>query len=112
MLDRAFAHHGHALAQRHGLDLIVRDVEGGDREPFAHPGQFGAHGRAQLRVQIGERFVHQERLRPPRDGAAHGDALQLPTGQFCRAARQQRSESEQPGDIGNALAPLALAHAA
>ena len=40
--------------------------------------EFGAHGDSQLRVQIGEGFVHEKYLWLDSDGARHRHSLLLP----------------------------------
>ncbi len=60
LLEDALAHDRDAVAHRHRLDLIVRDVDGGDAELPLKRADLGAHLHAQLRVEVGERLVHQE----------------------------------------------------
>ncbi len=52
---------------------------------------------AQLRVEVGERLVHQERVRLADDRARERDALPLPAGELARVALQQLLEREDPG---------------
>ena len=52
-------------------------------------GDLGAHLHAELGVQVGERFVHQEDLRITHDGAAESDALTLAAGERLRLAVEQ-----------------------
>ena len=49
-------------------------------ESLMQLGDLGAHLHTELRVQVGERFVHQEDLRITDDRAAQGDALTLAAG--------------------------------
>ena len=41
-----------------------------------------ASGAAELRIEVGERFVKQEQLRVADNGAAHGHALALAAGEL------------------------------
>jgi hypothetical protein len=82
-LEQAVAQHRHSLPERHRLDLVVRHVDRRHAEPLVQLRELGAHRDAQLRVEVRERLVHEERLRLPHDRPAHGDALPL-------AARQRR----------------------
>ena len=50
---------------------------------------------AQLRVEIGQRFVEQEDIRIADDGAADGDALALAAGELARIAVQQGLELQR-----------------
>ena len=45
-------------------------------------GQFLLHGGAQVRVEIGERFVHQNGLCALGEAAGEGDPLALSAGEF------------------------------
>jgi len=63
LLQAAVAQHRHPVAERHRLFLVVRDVQHGRPELPVHPRQFGPRLHAQAGVEVGERFVQQERLR-------------------------------------------------
>ena len=102
------AHDGDALAERHRLDLVVRDVDRGDPEAFVQLRERCAHADAQLRVEVRERLVHEERLRLANDRAAHRDALALAAGERRRPALEQLREPEQLGDLVDAALDLRL----
>src|SRR5205823_9355508 len=76
--DAPVAQHRHALAERHRLDLVVRDVDRRRAQARVEARERGAHAHAELRVQVRQRLVHEERLRLAHDRASHGDALALP----------------------------------
>ena len=63
LLQPPVAHDRDAVAHRHRLDLVVRDVEHRRAQLLVQPRDVGAHLDAQLGVEVGERLVHQERLR-------------------------------------------------
>ena len=84
--DLPVAHDRDALAERHRLGLVVRDVDRRDAELRVELRQRGAHADPQLRVEVRERLVHQERLRLAHDRAAHRDALALAAGELRRLA--------------------------
>ena len=90
--------HRDALAERHRLDLVVRDVDRRDAEPRVQLRERGAHLDAELRVEVRERLVHQERLRLAHDRAAHRDALAL-------AARELRRACARAAPRGRAAPP-------
>jgi hypothetical protein len=54
------------------------------------------------------RLVHEERLRLPRDGAAHGYTLALSAGEVRRLPLQQTCEIEELGDLLHASPDLRL----
>ena len=105
--DAAVAHHRDALAERHRFGLVVRHVDGRDAEALVQLRQRGAHADAELRVEVRERLVEQERLRLADDRAAHRDALALAAGELRRLAVEQVGEAEQLGDLVDAARDLA-----
>ena len=108
LLNAAVAHHRDTVAERHRLDLVVRDVDRRRADPAVKLLQRGAHRHAQLRVEVRERLVHQERRRLADDRAAHGDALHLPAGERARPAVEQPVEAEQLRGLLDAALDLRL----
>ena len=87
------------LAERHGLHLVVRDVDGDDGELVLEVLQLGAHVDAQAGVEVRQRLVHQERLRMANDRSGQGDALALASGELLAAGSRSRwREAEPRGD--------------
>ena len=84
----------------------MRDVHRGHAELALQPGDLGSHLRAQLRVEVGERLVHQERLRLADDRPSHRHALPLPARERPRLALQQPVQTEQRRRPLHALAHL------
>ena len=97
LLQHAVAHHGDAVAERHRLALVVRDVDRRHLEVALDPRDLGAHLDAQLRVEVRERLVHQERLRLAHDRAAHRHALPLPARERARLLARARPRARAPG---------------
>ena len=66
-----------AIAHAHGLDLVVRDVDGGRAHLLLELLQLTARAGPQLRVQIGQRLIEQEHgwLAHERAGQRHPLAL-------------------------------------
>jgi hypothetical protein len=83
---QAVLEQGDAVTHRHGLGLVVGDVDRGDAEAALQRRDLGAGLHAQLGVEVGQRLVHEEDLGGADDGAAHGDALTLATGEGLRLA--------------------------
>ena len=94
LLEHAVLQHRHPVSQRHGLDLVVRDVDGGCPQPLTNPGELGAHLHAELGVEVRQRLVHQEGLRLADHGSAHGYPLPLAARQRQRLAIQQGLERQ------------------
>ena len=98
LLDDAVLHDDDAGAQRHGLGLVVGDVDDGGAQALMERGDLGAHLDTQLGVQVGERLVHEEDLGLTDDGAAHGDTLSLAAGEG-RARVRVRAERPVKGAL-------------
>jgi hypothetical protein len=111
LLEHPVAQHGHALAQRHRLDLIVGDVDRGHPEALVQAGQLRPHRDTQLGVQVRQRLVHQERLRLAHDRAAHRHALTLAAREHRRLAREQLVQAERARDLLHPALALGARHA-
>ena len=103
LLHEAVLHDDDAVAEGHGLGLVVRDVDEGGVDPLAELDYLGAHLVAQLGVQVGEGLVHEEDLRLADDGAADGDALPLAAGQGLGLAVQVLGDVEDLGGLADLL---------
>ena len=108
LLQDAAAHHRDAVAHRHRLDLVVRDVDRRHAEVALHAGDLRAHLHAQTRVEVRERLVHQEDARLAHDRATHRDALALATGELSWLALEQVGEAERLARALDAAADLRL----
>ena len=64
LLEHALVEHGHAIAERQRLHLVVRDVDHRRAEPLVELLQLGAHAHAQLGVEVGERLVEEVDVGP------------------------------------------------
>ena len=82
------------MAKRHRLDLVMRDVDGGCRQPLVQARELAAHAGPELRVEVGERLVHQERARLADQRAAHRDPLALAAGERGGLAVHQLAQPE------------------
>src|SRR5699024_715138 len=91
---------------RHRLDLVVRDIDGCDPETASQGRDLGASLDPQLRVEVRQRFVHEEDLRGPDDGPAHGYALSLPAGQRLRLPVEEGFEVEKLRGLVHSLIAL------
>ena len=83
LLQHAIVHDDDAVGERHGLDLVVRDVDRGRAVLEMQALEFDAHGLAQLGIERTDGLVEQQRLGPAHQRAADGDALHV-------AARERR----------------------
>ena len=108
LLQLALAHDRDAIAHRHRLDLVVRDVDRRHADVALELRDLGAHLDPQLRVEVGQRLVHQERGGLADDRASHRHPLALPTGERTRLAVEERLEVEDPRRIFHALVDLRL----
>ena len=108
--DLAAVHDADAVAQRHGLDLVVGDVDHGGAEPAVQPADLAARRDAQRRIEIGQRLVEQEHLGVAHDGPPERHALALAAGERVRLAIEKAREPERAGHRRHA--PLDLGAAA
>ena len=103
LLQHAELHDGDAVAHRHRLDLIVRDVDRRRPECLLQLQDLGAGLHAELRVEVRQRLVHQKGCRLAHDRSSERDTLALATGQLLRLALDQRVEVEDLGCSPDAL---------
>ena len=110
--EHALAHHRHAVAHRHRLDLVVGDVDRGDAEVLLERLDVGSHLHAELRVEVRQRLVHQEHLGIADDRTPHRHPLALAAGEHPRLAVEQLGEAERGRRLVDPLGDLLLDHAA
>ena len=101
LLHLAARHHAQPVAERHRLDLVVGHVDRGDRQFAVQPLQVAADLVAQLRVEVRQRFVEQERLRLADKRAAHGDPLPLAARELAGLAVEQVVDLQQLGRLAH-----------
>ncbi|MCR4871566.1 MAG: ATP-binding cassette domain-containing protein [Atopobiaceae bacterium] len=75
LLNETVLHDDYAVAERHGLGLIVGDVDEGGVDAVTQLDYLSAHLVAELGVEVGKRLVHEEDLGLADYGAANGYAL-------------------------------------
>jgi hypothetical protein len=71
-------------------------------------GELRSHLDPQLRVEVRQRLVHEERLRFPDHGPAHRHPLPLAAGELGRLSLHQGVESEDPRDVEDASVAFGL----
>ena len=108
LLNEAVAHDDDAVAKRHGLGLVVGDVDERGIDLVAQLDDLGAHLVAEFGVEVGERLVHEEHLGAAHDGAADGDALALAAGERLRLAVEQGGDIEDLRGLADLLVDLGL----
>src|SRR5439155_13621463 len=80
LLDDAVVHHGNHVGHRHGLELVMRDVDRRRAEPVMQRAQFMDHRLAHFGIECAERLVHQETFRLANDRPPERDALPVAAG--------------------------------
>ena len=91
----------------------MRDVERRHAEPALDAKHFTAHLHAQLRVEIGERLVHQEDRGLTDERTSHRHTLTLTAGELPRTAVEHLGEPEMTeGGLTHPTVALGLADAA
>ncbi len=101
LLQATVADDGDAVGNGHRLDLVVGDVDDRGPETAMQVDQLESGLRSELRVQVGQRLVHQEHLGLAHDGPGQGHPLALPTGQLAGLAVQVLGEVERGGGLGD-----------
>jgi hypothetical protein len=97
LLDTAVAQHDDAVGHRHGLDLVVRDVDHRRAEIGMQLGQLDAHLDPQLRIEVRQGLVEQEKPRLAHDGASDRHALALAARKGLGLALQVVLDLQQTG---------------
>ena len=98
------------VCECHRLQLVVRHVKCSDTKPTLELLELGAGVRADLRVKIGQRLVHQEECRFAHDGASERNALLLSAGKLMRLALKQRINAEHVYDALDTPRDLVARH--
>ena len=86
LLDAAMVQHHDLGGERHGLDLVMGDIDHGGGELAVELGDLDAGIDPQRRVQIGQRLVEEEDAGLAHDGPADGDPLALAAGELAGLA--------------------------
>ena len=94
LLEDAVAQDRDPVAHRHRLDLVVGHIDGRRADLALEPPDLAARLGAELRVEVRERLVHQERLRVADERPSERDALPLAARQLPWLAFEQRPDSE------------------
>jgi hypothetical protein len=110
LLKLALSHDGDAVAHRHCLDLVVRDVDGGRPEVALETSDLCPHLDAELGVQVRERLVHEEGGGLADDCPAHRDPLALAAREGSRLTLQEVLEAEDASRLLHAAVDLVLRH--
>ena len=110
LFDDAVAQHDDGIGERHGLDLVVGDVDDGGLQFLVEARDLDAHVHPQLGIEVGQGLVEQEDLRIAHDGAADGDALTLAARELLGIAIKQRVERQDFGGLVHLPGDLVLGH--
>src|SRR5688500_196242 len=108
LLERALRKDGDAVAERHRLDLVVGDMNGGDTKPGMQAPELGPHLHPELGVEIGQGLVEKEDIRFAYDRPAHRHPLALAAGELLGLAMEKGGEVENPRSLVHPLVDLGL----
>src|SRR6266436_4044553 len=86
LLHHAVLHDDDPVTQRHGLDLVVGNVNGGGTETQMQLLELNAHLHPQLGIEVRQRLVEQEHAGVAHDGTAQSHPLALAAGELARLA--------------------------
>src|SRR6266851_4192412 len=93
----AVVHHRDAIAHPHGLDLIVRHIDGGGAHSPLELLELASGARAQLRVEVRQRLIQQEYRWATDQRPRECDTLALAAGKLARAPLRKVVDPEQTG---------------
>ena len=108
LLQNARVHQADLGGQGHGFQLVVGDVDEGAVGVRMQAFQLGAHFLPQFRVEVAQRFIHEEHLRAGCERAGDGDALLLTAGKFGGIAFFKLLDFEQREQLVHAFANARL----
>jgi hypothetical protein len=91
LVNAALPHDHHPVAQRQGFHLIMGDIDDGTPQLLVDALQLQPHAGPEAGIEVAQRLVQQEEVRPAHDGPAHGHALPLAAGELPGFAVQQFS---------------------
>jgi hypothetical protein len=94
-LKHAVLHDDDRIGQRHRLDLIVGHDDGGALDLVMHALDFLPQGLAHLAVQVGQRFVKQQKPRLSDNGPRDVHALLLSAGEHAWLQVEELIDLEQ-----------------
>src|SRR5215831_18895264 len=103
LLHFALVHHHHTIAERHGLGLVVGDVDEGRGQPLVQLFDLAAHLGAQRRIQVGQRLVEQKHLGTPHQRPTQRHPLPLTARQLARPALVEPLQAQQRRRLAHAL---------
>ena len=101
LLDSTRFKDSDSIRHGHRFDLVVCYIESGCAEFTLPPTDFGAHFRAELRIQIRYRFIHEEDLRTAHHRPTKSNALRLTPTQLVRRTHEQVFDMEHLRNISN-----------
>src|SRR3712207_9507796 len=73
LLHDAVLEYHDPVRHRHGLGLVVGDVDGRHADAVVQFGDLGAHLTPKLGVEVGERLVHEEDRKSTRLKSSHAN---------------------------------------
>lgn len=92
-----FVHDRDPVGERHCLDLVVGHVDCCRVAFGQYALQFGAHFQTQKRVEVGQRFIHQDHVWFHCQCTGHGHTLTLTARKFAGITAQKRLDMHQLG---------------
>src|SRR5215217_3637320 len=98
------------VGHRHGLGLVVCDVNRRGADPVVELGYLRPHLHPELGVEVRKRLVHEERLGLADDGPTEGHPLPLATRERLGLPIEKTLDGEYPRGLIDAAVDLILVH--
>ncbi len=102
LLDGPAVEDRDAVGERHGLGLVVGDIDEGDAGAPLQGLQFGAHALAQLGIEVGERLVEEQDRRLDHQRTGKRDTLLLPAAELRRVAVLEALQADRRQNLVDA----------
>ena len=102
----------HPVGEHDRFLNVVRHVERGEAGLFPEGDQFFLHNEPGLRIERGERLVHEEQVRLDRKGPGDAHALAHAAGKLVGVGAFKAREAHELDIAADAAVPFALRHIA
>ena len=111
LLENAVIDEADLRGEGHGLHLVVRDVDEGRAGLHVQTLQLIAHLEPQLRVEVRQRFVHEQNRGLRRERSCDGDTLLLAAGELRGVVARAVGQTDDFEQLGRTLHRICAAHA-
>ena len=84
------------------------DIDKGASRLHMESLQLVSHLKTELRIQVGQRLIHEENCRFRCQGSRDGNTLLLTAGELCRITVHEHADLDDPGNSADGFIDLFL----